>query len=72
MERIEVSKISNKVTHSKEKGIISRVIERCNEDRQCTRTPNRVDVFGTGITFHIVDTVHLRHIKLRYKPTDAH
>jgi hypothetical protein len=22
--------------------------------------------------FHIVDTVHLRHIKLRYKPTDAH
>jgi hypothetical protein len=22
--------------------------------------------------FHTVDTVHLRHIKLRYKPTDAH
>jgi hypothetical protein len=24
------------------------------------------------LKFHIVDTVHLRHIKLRYKPTDAH
>jgi hypothetical protein len=23
------------------------------------------------ITFHTVDTVHLRHIKLRYKPTDT-
>jgi hypothetical protein len=22
--------------------------------------------------FHIVDTVHLRHIKLSYRPTDAH
>jgi hypothetical protein len=25
-----------------------------------------------NVKFHIVDTVHLRHIKLRYKPTDAH
>jgi hypothetical protein len=22
--------------------------------------------------FHTVDTVHLRHIKLSYRPTDAH
>jgi hypothetical protein len=22
--------------------------------------------------FHTVDTVHLRHIKLGYRPTDAH
>jgi hypothetical protein len=40
--------MSNKVIHSKERDVISRVIERCDEDRQCT--PNRVDVFGTGIT----------------------
>jgi hypothetical protein len=44
-------KFSNKVIHNKERGIISRIIERCDKDRQCTRTPNRVDVFGTGITF---------------------
>jgi hypothetical protein len=30
--------------------IISRVIECCDEDRQCTPTPNRIDVSGTGIT----------------------
>jgi hypothetical protein len=50
MGRIVVSKISNRVIHSKERDIISRVIERCDEDRQCTRTPNRVDVFGTDVT----------------------
>jgi hypothetical protein len=49
MERIGVSKISNKVIHSTERDIISTVIERCDEDRQCTRNPKRVDVFGTGI-----------------------
>jgi hypothetical protein len=31
--------------------IISRVIKHCDEDRQCTPTPNRTDVSGTGITF---------------------
>ena len=24
------------------------------------------------LEFHTVDTVHLRHIKLSYRPTDAH
>jgi hypothetical protein len=38
------------IIHSKGKGIISRVVEHCDDDRQCTRTTNRVDVFGTGIT----------------------
>jgi hypothetical protein len=50
MGRIEVLNIYHKVIYSKERGIMSRVIERCDGDRQCTRTPNRVDVFGTGIT----------------------
>jgi hypothetical protein len=50
MERIGVSKISNKVIHSKDRDIISKVIERCDEDKKSTRTPNRVDVFGTRIT----------------------
>jgi hypothetical protein len=50
MERIGLSNISNKVIHSKERGIISTVIERCDDDRQCACTPNRVDVFGSGIT----------------------
>ena len=45
-----MSTISNKVIHSKERDIISRLIELCNEDIECTRTPNRVDVSGTGIT----------------------
>jgi hypothetical protein len=43
MERSGVSDISNKVIHS-------RVIERCDEHRQCTPTSKRVDVSGTGIT----------------------
>jgi hypothetical protein len=30
-------------------------------------------IYKTNIcTFHTVDTVHLRHIKLSYRPTDAH
>jgi hypothetical protein len=45
-----VPKISNKVIHSKQRDIISTVIKCCDEDRQCTHTPNRVYVFGTGIT----------------------
>jgi hypothetical protein len=45
-----VSKISNKVIHSNVRDIISSVIERCGEDRPRTPTPNRVDVFGRGIT----------------------
>jgi hypothetical protein len=49
MDQIAVSKISNRVIHNKERDI-SCVIERCLEDRQCTPTPNRVDVFGTGTT----------------------
>jgi hypothetical protein len=40
----------NKVIHSKHRDIISRLIDLCDEDRQCTRTTNKVDVFGTGIT----------------------
>jgi hypothetical protein len=44
-----MSKISNKIIHNKERDSMSRVIERCDEDRQCTRTPNRVDVYGTCI-----------------------
>jgi hypothetical protein len=50
MERIGVLKISNKIIYSKENDTVRRVIKRCDEDRQCTRTPNRVDVFGTCIT----------------------
>jgi hypothetical protein len=30
--------------------IISRVSERCDEGAQCTRTANRMDVSGTGVT----------------------
>jgi hypothetical protein len=51
MERIGVSKIPNKVIYSKERDVTSRVIERCHEDRQCTPTPNKVDVSGTGTTY---------------------
>ena len=47
-----MSKISNKIVHSKDRDIISRVIEHCDEDRHCTRTPKTVDVFGIGITLH--------------------
>jgi hypothetical protein len=50
MERIGVSKMSNKVIRSRDRDIFSRLIVRCDEDRQCTPTPNRVYVFGTGIT----------------------
>ena len=52
-----MSTFSNKVIHSKERDSISRVIKRCDEDRQCIRTPNRVDVFGTGITLPGRDVV---------------
>jgi hypothetical protein len=44
-----VSNISNKVIHSKG-DIITEVMEHCDEDRQCTPTPNRLHVSGTGIT----------------------
>jgi hypothetical protein len=50
MERVGVSKISNKVIYSKDRDFISWVIECCDEDRQRTPTPNTVDVSGTGIT----------------------
>ena len=33
------------------------VIECCDEDRQCTCTPKRIDVFGTGITLSGCDDV---------------
>jgi hypothetical protein len=45
-----VSKIPNKVIHSKEIDIISSIIERYEEDRQCTPTPNTANVSGTGTT----------------------
>lgn len=45
-----MSKISKKVIHSKDRYFSGRVIERCDRDRQCTPIPNRVNVFGTGMT----------------------
>jgi hypothetical protein len=43
-----VSKFSNKRTHRKDRDIISRVIEHCDEDRQRNLIPNMVSIFGTG------------------------
>jgi hypothetical protein len=42
-----VSHISNTLIAKRD--IISRAIEHCDEERQYTPTPNRVDVSGTGM-----------------------
>jgi hypothetical protein len=40
---------------------------RDQDNVQLKETPKRYTT-----KFHTVDTVHLRHIKLSYRPTDAH
>jgi hypothetical protein len=36
-----------------------------------TKIPKSTDLTCIYFLFHTVDTVHLRHIKLGYRPTDA-